>query len=387
MSAAVCTSCVGAGSIALSQHFWPYMCPPKQQRACPPLRGTWCNSLPICELETLPNHVRTTMQSCCHAVSYAKRDFYEVLGVSKTAPDSEIKKAYYKLAKQYHPDSNKGDEKAQRKFQEVSEAYDTLKDSKKRSLYDRVGPEGMDNMGGFDGDHGFQGAQGFGGFRQASPEEYTDLFENVFGGRGGGMGSFASLFEQQRQQQRMRGPDLHVQVRISLREAAEGVSRTMQIPFRGISGKRETRAVQVDIPPGIDGGQSIEIEGEGGAAAAKDGVAGSLFVEVQVAADKVLNRRGSHIHVTIDVDFVDAILGTDAKVPTLTGFKELSIGRGTQPGDRLRMKGAGMPILGGYGKGDQFVHVNVTLPRSTTQRQRELLVEFQNEAEARAKTA
>ena len=343
----------------------------------------------------------TTVLPICYAVTYAKRDFYDVLGVSKTASDSDVKKAYYKLAKQYHPDSNKvchmlrdnvqycsyshaallllhwcllysskqdtaqGDEKAQKKFQEVSEAYDTLKDSSKRSMYDRVGPEGMENMGGFDGAQGgFGGAQGFagfevrpicaallvdntrsvimtskihatackasssmdcsgptracvqnptshmphdciacsstavfnlemtgastaaltearnktilhacralcrrvlhlpkadtvtkrscvqgGGFRQASAEEINNLFSGIFGNaRGGGsMGGFADMFEQQR---RMHGPDMQVQMRISLTEAAEGVSRTLQIPTRNVSGKRESRSVKVNIPPG-----------------------------------------------------------------------------------------------------------------------------------------
>lgn len=315
-------------------------------------------------------HFRTT------AAPYAKKDFYEVLGVAKNASDSDIKKSYYKLAKQYHPDSNKGDDKAQKKFQEVSEAYDTLKDSGKRSMYDRVGPEGMDNMGGFDG---FEG----GGFREATPEEVGNMFGSMFGG-GGGFTDFADLFAQQHRQAQMRGPDVQAQMRITLREAAEGVRKTLHIPIRSIQGKRETRKVEIDIPAGIDNGQSLKLQGEGGAPAIREGTPGNLFVEFSIAADPVLRRQGPHIHVSIDLDFVDAILGGDSKVPTLTGVKELSIRPGTQPGDRLRMKGLGMPHLSGFGQGDQFVHVNVTLPRSTTQRQRELLIEFQNESKQKA---
>ncbi|DBA73544.1 TPA: hypothetical protein ACH3X2_009789 [Trebouxia sp. C0005] len=168
------------------------------------------------------------------AAPFAKKDFYEVLGVAKDASDSDIKKSYYKLAKQYHPDSNKGDDKAQKKFQEVSEAYDTLKDSSKRSMYDQVGPEGMDNMGGFDGSQGGFGGFGGGGFRQATPEEMSNMFINVFGGGGGGAGfaGFADLFAQQQRQAQMRGPDVQAQLRITLREAAEGVKKTLHIPIR-----------------------------------------------------------------------------------------------------------------------------------------------------------
>ncbi|DBA73545.1 TPA: hypothetical protein ACH3X2_009790 [Trebouxia sp. C0005] len=191
-------------------------------------------------------HFRTT------AAPFAKKDFYEVLGVAKDASDSDIKKSYYKLAKQYHPDSNKGDDKAQKKFQEVSEAYDTLKDSSKRSMYDQVGPEGMDNMGGFDGSQGGFGGFGGGGFRQATPEEMSNMFINVFGGGGGGAGfaGFADLFAQQQRQAQMRGPDVQAQLRITLREAAEGVKKTLHIPIRSIQGKRETRKVEIDIPAG-----------------------------------------------------------------------------------------------------------------------------------------
>lgn len=317
-------------------------------------------------------HFRTT------AAPYAKKDAYKVLGVAKNASDSDIKKSYYKLAKQYHPDSNKGDVKAQKKFQEVSEAYDILKDSGKRSTYDQVGPEGMDNMGGFGG---FEG----GGFRQATPEEMSNMFSNVFGGGGGGgFGGFADLFAQQQRQAQMRGSDVQVPTRITLQEAAEGVRKTLHVPSINIQGKRETKKVEVDIPAGIDSGQMLQLQGQGGAPAIKEGTPGNLFVEVSIAADPVLKRQGPHIHVNIDLDFIDAILGGDAKVATLTGVKELSIRPGTQPGDRLRMKGLGMPHLGGYGQGDQFVHVNVTMPRSTTQRQRELLIEFQNESKQKA---
>ncbi|KAL0055817.1 hypothetical protein WJX82_004669 [Trebouxia sp. C0006] len=291
-------------------------------------------------------HFRTT------AAPYAKKDFYEVLGVAKDASDSDIKKSYYKLAKQYHPDSNKGDDKAQKKFQEVSEAYDTLKDSSKRSMYDQVGPEGMDNMGGYDGSQGGFGGFGGGGFRQATPEEMGGMFGGMFGGgSGGSFADFADLFAQQQRQAQMQGSDVQAQMRITLREAAEGVKKTLHIPIRNIQGKRETRKVEIDIPAGIDSGQTLRLDGEGGAPAIREGIPGNLFVEVSVAADPVLRRQGPHLHVSIDLDFVDAILGGDSKVATLTGVKELSIRPGTQPGDRLRMKGLGMPHLSGFGQG------------------------------------
>ncbi|KAL0020728.1 hypothetical protein WJX77_005723 [Trebouxia sp. C0004] len=360
--------------------------PPQSVLACdnPAADGTSAQSGP--QSQATPQlvnlrHFRTT------AAPYAKKDFYEVLGVAKDASDSDIKKSYYKLAKQYHPDSNKGDDKAQKKFQEVSEAYDTLKDSGKRSMYDQVGPEGMDNMGGFDGGQGGFGGFGGGGFKQATPEEMNNMFSNMFGGGGGGGGGFADfadLFAQQQRQAQMRGPDMQALTRITLREAAEGVRKTLHIPIRSIQGKRETRKVEVDIPAGIDSGQTLQLQGEGGAPAIREGTPGNLFVQVSIAADPVLRRQGLHIHVNIDLDFIDAILGGDSKVPTLTGVKELSIRPGTQPGDRLRMKGLGMPQLGSYGQGDQFVHINVTLPRSTTQRQRELLIEFQSESRQKA---
>eukprot|EP00891_Asterochloris_glomerata_P007030 jgi/Astpho2/7030/Aster-01883 len=280
----------------------------------------------------------------------APKDYYDVLGVSKSSSDSEIKKAYYKLAKQYHPDTNKDNKEAQQKFQEISTAYDTLRDPQKRSMYDRElfrtmfgGAFAGGNMGGFD-------------------------LGSMFGG-GGGRQAFR------------RGPDLQVRVRIPFREAVKGTQQELKLPMRDVTGRQTTRSVMVNIPAGISRGQVLQVHGEGGAPRQQGGSPGDLVVEVDVQPDPTFERVGDDLHVKLAVDFTDLALGTTAKVPTIDGDKELSIRPGTQATDRLRMRGYGVPHLQQPGRGDQYVHVEVKLPRRLTQRQRELLQEFKEEVQ------
>jgi len=345
----------------------------------------------------------------------AERDYYELLGVERTATDAEIKKAFRKLARELHPDVN-GDADAQERFRAVAEAYEVLSDAERRKLYDQYGHAGL-RRGGY------------------APSDFTfsnlsDIFSAFFGD---------DLFARNRGG-RARGGDVGVAIAIGLADAFTGVERTVEVEVAATcevcdgngaepgtervtcqtcagqgqvqqvsrsvfgefvrtqacaacsgSGRRiehpceachgagrvvEERTLQVEIPAGIHDGQRIRLTGEGHAGAL-GGRAGDVYVEVRVRPDERFVREGNDVYTTVELTLPQAALGATVSVPTLDGEAELTFAAGTQPGEVRVLRGKGLPVLQGFGRGDQRVLVSVLVPRQLTDEQRRLLEEFE----------
>jgi len=283
--------------------------------------------------------------------------------VSKGASDQEIKKAYYQLAKKYHPDTNKDNPDASKKFTEAQKAYEVLRDPEKRRMYDRVGHENMERMeqgGGFEEAGGFGGMGGMGGgfsggfpFGGAGP----DIFERIFASDP----MFSQFFGR-----------VSVQpIRISFLESVKGTSRRMQLGLRGGGG--QPGPVDINIPPGVDTGDQIEVQLAG---SGQKRTSMRVAIPIEVEPHPIFRRDGPDVYVTQDVPLVKALLGTNVTVPTIEGNVELTVPACTQHGDKLRLRGRGIFSSERGLKGDQYVEVRVVLPRTLTQRQRELLEEF-----------
>ncbi|MCX7780709.1 MAG: molecular chaperone DnaJ [Negativicutes bacterium] len=354
----------------------------------------------------------------------SKRDYYEVLGVNKGASDDEIKKAYRKLARKYHPDVNRDNPKeAEEKFKEVNEAYEVLSDPNRRAQYDQFGHAAFD---------GAQGAGGFGGFGGAAAGGFSDIFDMFFGQSGFGFGGRRNYGPE-------KGADLRFDMEITFEQAAFGIETevtlprteecqtcqgtgaapgthpetcpqcrgtgqvqvTQNTPFgrmvnvrtcercrgegkiilspcRDCSGKgkiRRQRKIKVKIPAGVDNGSRLRVahEGESGV---RGGPPGDLYVYIFVKPHKLFTREGDDVICEVPISFVQAALGDEIEVPTLDGKVKLRIPEGTQPGAVLRIKDKGIPHLRGHGRGDQHVKVKVVIPKKLTDRQRELLVEL-----------
>lgn len=352
-----------------------------------------------------------------------KRDFYEVLGVKKGASEDELKKAYRKLAKENHPDLHPGDKECEARFKEINEAYEVLSDPDKRAKYDQFGHAAFDPSQGFGGGGGFGGFEGFGGF--------GDIFSDIFGGGfgfGGGGGRNPNAPR--------KGDNLRATVNIKFEEAAFGVKKdvfvskieqcpdckgtgcaegttaevcpdckgtgtvmsTKRTPFgmvqsseqcpkcrgrgkiihspcktcRGIGSVRRQHKVSVSIPAGIDDGQTISLKGQGNAGL-NGGPAGDLLITVLVQPHARFERDGASILLDQEISFAQAALGAEVEVPTLDGKVKLNIPEGTQTGTTFRLKGKGVPFLRNGGRGDQFVTVNVAVPRSMTSTQKNAL--------------
>ena len=352
-----------------------------------------------------------------------KRDFYEVLGVAKGASDEEIKKAYRKLAKKYHPDLNPGDKNAEAKFKEVNEAYEVLSDKDKRAKYDQFGHAGVDpnfGAGGYGG--------GFGGFTDMGDIDLGDIFGSFFGGGFGGGGS--------RRNGPAKGDTLRSSVTISFEEAAFGCekeisisrsescdvckgsgcapgttadtcpdchgsgviriqrgnggfsfSTTAQCPkchgtgkiihspcktCNGAGAVRKNRKITIKIPAGIDDGQAISLRGQGGAGK-NGGPAGDLIISVRVRPHPQFKRDGNAVYLEQPVTFLQATLGAELEIPTIDGKVKWNLPEGTQPGTTFRLRGKGIPNVNGRGRGDQFVTVDVQVPRNLSHEQKEAL--------------
>ncbi len=355
----------------------------------------------------------------------AKRDFYEVLGVNKGADEGALKSAYRKLAMQYHPDRNPDDEDAEVKFKEVNEAYDTLKDPQKRAAYDRFGHAAFEN-GGMGG--GGRGAHGFGPDFSSS---MSDMFEDIFGEfmGGGGRG--------RERPSRLRGADLRYNLEISLEEAFEGRTVEIDVPSMGTcetcegsgakpgtgmsacgtchghgkvraaqgfftiertcpschgrgeimdqpctscSGQGRTqqnRTLSVDIPNGIEDGTRIRLADEG-EAGLRGGPPGDLYIFVSVKPHELFHRDGADLYAKVPIAMTTAALGGEFEVPTLSGARaRVKVAAGTQPGQRIRLKGKGMPVLRSSQVGDLYVQMDIEVPQNLNKRQREILEEFQ----------
>ncbi|KAK9841760.1 hypothetical protein WJX81_001134 [Elliptochloris bilobata] len=307
------------------------------------------------------------------------QDYYDILGVSKSASDADIKKSYYQLAKKYHPDANKDSPEAAAKFQDVNKAYETLRDPQKRQQYDQMGARAFEeaaSMGGGPGADPFSGfGGGFGGFRQPSQQEAEDIFSAFFGNQGG---PFQFTSRGGRQRPRRRGNDVHVAMHVPFMQAAKGDKTTVKVPMPDGT----TRSVELEIPAGVDSGVTMRLAGQGMPApkGVEDAEPGDLLVDLMVAPSPVFERDGADLSTHVPVDFTDATLGAYVKVPTLDGDKEVRVKAGTQPGDRLRLRGQGLPVLGQPGhRGDQYVTVDVRLPRSLTPEQQRLLEALREE--------
>lgn len=286
----------------------------------------------------------------------AKKDYYEVLGVSKNASDDEIKKAYRKLAVKYHPDKNPGDKAAEEKFKEISEAHEVLSDKQKRARYDQFGHAGVGGNAGMGGNP-FQG----GGFQN---------FNFDFGGGGGLDDILGSIFGFGGGARRpTRGTDYRTTVTLNFEEAVFGTTKVVTA---------DGKDLKVKIPAGIDDGMSIRLNGKGGAAP-KGGTRGDLYVFIRVKPHKRLTREGSIILSEIHVSMVDAALGTTVDVETIDGNVRMRIPAGTQSGTPFKLSGHGVPLMRSDGdRGPHIVTVIVETPKNLSKRQKELLEEFRD---------
>jgi molecular chaperone DnaJ len=312
----------------------------------------------------------------------SKKDFYSVLGVTRGASPEEIKKAYRKLAMQYHPDKNQGDKKSEEKFKELSEAYDVLSDTKKREAYDQFGHAGAQGFGGSGGNpygpggpFGGGAGGGFGGFRSggagangADPFQdiFGDVFGDIFGGRGGPTGG--------RQRRPSRGADLRYSLGVSLEEAALGTEKNISY-MRQNGGREEARKLNVNVPAGVKDGQRLKLAGEGDIPT-QGGAPGDLFVIVNLEEHALFKREENDILIDVPVAYTDAILGTQIEIPTLTGKAMIKVPPGTHSGQVLRLKGKGFPKLGGFGQGDMLVRILVDTPAKVSNKQKELIEEL-----------
>ena len=358
-----------------------------------------------------------------------KRDYYEVLGVSKGASDDEIKKAYRKLAKKYHPDMNPGDKEAEAKFKEVNEAYSILSDSEKRARYDQFGHAGVDPNYGAGGPGG-----GFGGFDMGDID-LGDIFGSFFGGGFGGFGGSTSS----RRNGPQKGESLRASLTISFEEAAfgcekeinlnrteeceachgsgaepgttaetcpdcrgtgvvrvqqrtggfafsstapcsrcRGTGKIIHTPCKACGGSgsvKKTKRVTVSIPAGIDDGQAISLRGQGHAGK-NGGPAGDLIVAVHVKPHPQFHRDGTTVLYEQPVTFYQAVMGAELEIPTIDGKVKYNLPAGTQTGTTFRLRGKGIPELRGRGRGDQYVTVRVQVPTSLNGEQKEALRAF-----------
>lgn len=282
----------------------------------------------------------------------AFKDYYEILGVDRNATEAEIKKAYRKLARQYHPDINPGNKAAEARFKEINEAYEVLSDKEKRAKYDRFGRDWQryQEMPGF-------GGFGAGGFGAA---DFADIFETLFGGRG--VRSNVTY--------RAKGQDIEQPVDITLEEAFSGTQRTLQVQ----SANGALRSITVKIPPGVDTGSRVRIAGEG-APGIGGGPRGDLYLVINVLPHSRFERRGDDLYIRVPVDLYTMLLGGEVRVPAMGGRTvTLKVPAGTQNGKVMRVSGQGMPRLrDAQTRGDLYVTLDVSLPTSLSPRERELV--------------
>lgn len=358
----------------------------------------------------------------------AKRDFYEALGLNRNAGPDEIKKAYRRLAREYHPDANPGDKEAEAKFKEIKEAYDVLSDPNKRAHYDRFGHQE-------EAFQGFDGPGGFGGFGDFS-SGVEDIFEAFFGG------GFSTGGRRRSSSAPRRGSDLRYDLEITLEDVVHGKTTSINIPRTescsscegsgakegsrpetcnacGGSGQQQVvrntsygrfvsirtcencrgegrvikdkcpdcrgqgkvmreKTIEIKIPPGVDAGSKLRVAGEG-EAGARGGSPGDLYVFIHIRPHEFFKRQGNNILCEVPISFVDAALGSEIEVPTIDGKTNLRIPEGTQPETEFSIRGKGIPNMRGFGKGDLVIKVKVEVPRKLNARQKKILQEFAHE--------
>ncbi|MEX2567312.1 MAG: molecular chaperone DnaJ [Cyclobacteriaceae bacterium] len=345
----------------------------------------------------------------------AKRDYYEILGISKNASPEEVKKAYRKMALKYHPDKNQGDNAAEDKFKEAAEAYEVLSNPEKKQRYDQFGHQGLAGNGGFGG----------GGMNM---DDIFSQFGDIFGG-----GGFDSFFGGGGRSSRRtkKGTNLRVKLKLNLKEIAHGVEKKIKVkrhmiadgvtfkscstcqgsgqvkkvvntmlgqmvsastcPSCGGSGqivdRRPSNAddrgliikeeiIPINIPAGVADGMQLSLSGKGNET--PGGVPGDLLILIEEMDDELLVRDGNNVIYDLYVSFIDVALGASLEVPTIDGKVKIKIEPGTQAGKILRLKGKGIKELNGYGKGDQLIHVNVWTPKQVTNEEKEKLESLRN---------
>lgn len=338
----------------------------------------------------------------------AKRDFYEVLGVFKTASDAEIKKAYRKLAKKYHPDSNPNDTVAAERFKEINEAYDVLSDPEKKKLYDQFGAAAFEAgfdpkaaAGGYGGFGGFGGASGFGGFHggfgsgtggfghgaggfhsysgdpnsgyqefhfEGNPEDMDDILDGMFGGMFGGHGG-----KRRTSRYQSCGQDITSDLTVTFDEAAFGCDK--MITLTGSDGRKQT--LQLHIPAGMEDGKSLRLQGKGGAGV-NGAPAGDLLICIHVAEKPGFTRKGADVYTTANIPFTTAVLGGEAIINTLNGRVSCRIKPGTQSGTKIRLKGKGAANMRDPKTfGDLYVTVQIEVPTNLSAEALAKLREFE----------
>lgn len=305
----------------------------------------------------------------------SKKDYYQLLGVSRSANGDEIKKAYRKLAMQYHPDKNPNNKKAEDKFKEISEAYEVLSDEQKRQTYDQFGHAGAQGNP-FGGAGGFgAGAGGFGGARGGRSNDFNDIFGDVFGDifnqtrgnpRGGGFGANTGRNPN-------KGTDLKYTLSITFEEAALGTEKVISF-VRQAGSKEENARLSVTVPAGVKEGQRLKLSGEGDKPSSNG--AGDLYVIIDLQEHLLFKREESDVILDLPVSYTDAILGKTLEIPTLFGKAEIKIPAGTHSGQNFRLKSKGFPKIGSTGSGDMLVRVTIDTPAKTNLRQKELLEEL-----------
>lgn len=357
-------------------------------------------------------------------------DYYETLGVSKSASDDEIKKAFRKLAMKYHPDRNKGDKSAETRFKEVNEAYETLKDPQKRAAYDRYGDEGYKRAasgGGFN-PGGFSSSQGF-NFDFGS-SSFSDIFDDFFTDNMGGGGHRSDMRGSDLRydatltlEEAFKGKDIELKLRTNVRceecggTGAEKGSKPRVCPHchgrgrvkfsqgffmvertcsacngtgqiieksctvcRGAGRVSKSKTITVTIPAGVDNGARIRLPGEG-EAGIRGGSSGDLYIFVAVRPHKLFRRDGKDIHCDVPISIVKAALGGEIEVPTIDGTKAIvKVPAGTQSGQMLKLRGKGMSVVRSVMRGDMYVHAIVETPVNLTDKQKELLKEFDSDS-------
>jgi curved DNA-binding protein len=314
------------------------------------------------------------------------KDYYKILGVDKGATEKDVKKAFRRLARQYHPDMNPDDPSAEERFKEINEAYEVISDPEKRAKYDQLGADWQrwqqtgGRPGGFDWSRYTTGQPGGGvHVRYGTPQDFEDLFggdspfSDFFSQIFGGMGGAAPGSSYQYQMRPQRGQDYEQPVEISLQEAYEGTSRVLQ---------KDGQRLEIKIPAGAKTGTRVRMSGEGAAGAA-GGPAGDLYLRVSVMPDPRYERKDDDLHITVPVDLYTMVLGGEVHVPTMTGDVVLSIPAGTQNGRTFRLRGKGMPRLRHSDQhGDLYAKVEVELPTRLTSQQRELFEELRKSTRA-----
>jgi molecular chaperone DnaJ len=347
----------------------------------------------------------------------AKQDFYEVLGISKSASQAEIKKGYRKMAIKYHPDKNPDDKAAEENFKKAAEAYEILSDENKKARYDQYGHAGFE---------GPQGGGGFGGGGMNMDDifsQFGDIFGAGAGGFGGGFGGFGGGGQRQA---RVKGSNMRIRVKLTLEEIAKGVEKKVKVrrkvqadgvkyktcttcngsgqqmrvtntilgrmqtattcgtcsgageilsskpngaDLQGLIVKEET--VSINIPAGVTEGVQLKVGGKGNDAPGNNSISGDLLVLIEEVPHETLKREGTNIHYDLYINFSEAVLGTSKEVDTVTGKVKIKIDPGTQSGKILRLKGKGLPSIERYGIGDFLIHTNVWTPQELNKEQRD----------------